>query len=197
VAHLSSNALNVSGAVLGGTWVEEMARKKIPAAKTYKLSWGYPRWTDGTVKVRFSCDHKTARYPTICPTNRENQPALPQNHRSRKPQRPCRRRILLPPQQPPLRFTGVHPQVTEVPLWFTVAGYSSNALAGSGAVLGGGKAMARKKLAAFIPYKLSWTCPRWTGRGENAGDSPRCAFSVSSWRRKKRKPAPSAEKTAR
>jgi hypothetical protein len=25
-------------------WVEEMARKEIPAAKTYKLSWGCPRW---------------------------------------------------------------------------------------------------------------------------------------------------------
>jgi hypothetical protein len=59
------------------------------------------------------------------------------------------------------------------------------------------KAMTRKELAAFIPYKLSWACPRWTGIGEKAGDSPRCAFSVSSRQRKKRKPAPPAEKTAR
>jgi hypothetical protein len=58
------------------------------------------------------------------------------------------------------------------------------------------KATARKELAAFIPYKLSWGCPRWTGIGENAGDSPKCAFSVSSRRKKKRKAAPSAGKTA-
>jgi hypothetical protein len=67
----------------------------------------------------------------------------------------------------------------------------------SGGVLGGVKAMARKEIAGFIPYKLSWACPRWTGIGEKAGDSPKCAFSVSSRRRKKRKPAPSAEKPAR
>jgi hypothetical protein len=42
-------------------WVEEMARKEIPAAKTYKLSWGCPRWAGGTVKVQFS--FKTARAP--------------------------------------------------------------------------------------------------------------------------------------
>jgi hypothetical protein len=58
------------------------------------------------------------------------------------------------------------------------------------------KATARKELAAFIPYKLSWGCPRWTGIEEKAGDSPKCAFSVSSRRRKKWKPAPSAGKTA-
>jgi hypothetical protein len=44
VAHLSSNALTGSGAVLGGAWVVEMAETNIPAAKTYKLSWGCPRW---------------------------------------------------------------------------------------------------------------------------------------------------------
>jgi hypothetical protein len=38
VAQYSSNALIGLGAVLGGAWVEEMARKEIPAAKTYKLS---------------------------------------------------------------------------------------------------------------------------------------------------------------
>jgi hypothetical protein len=63
-------------------------------------------------------------------------------------------------------------------------------------LLCGVKAMARKELAAFIPYKLSWGCPRWMGIGEKAGDSPKCAFSVSSRRRKKRKPASSAGKTA-
>jgi hypothetical protein len=57
-------------------------------------------------------------------------------------------------------------------------------------------AMARKELAAFIPYKLSWGCPRLAGREEKAGDSPKCAFSVSSRQRKKRKPAPPAGKTA-
>jgi hypothetical protein len=58
------------------------------------------------------------------------------------------------------------------------------------------KAMARKEIAGFIPYKLSWGCPRWTGIGEKAGDSPRCAFSVSSRRRKKRKPVPPSGKPA-
>jgi hypothetical protein len=77
-----------------------------------------------------------------------------------------------------------------------VAGYSSNALTGSGAVLGGVKEMARKEIAGFIPYKLSWGCPRWAGKEEKAGDSPKCAYSVSSRRRKKRKPVPSAGKTA-
>jgi hypothetical protein len=52
VAGYSSNALTGSGAVLGG--VEETAKREISAAKTYKLSWGCPRWVDGTVKVRFS-----------------------------------------------------------------------------------------------------------------------------------------------
>jgi hypothetical protein len=56
--------------------------------------------------------------------------------------------------------------------------------------------MARKEIPAAKTYKLSWGCLRWTGRGENAGDSPKCAFSVSSRRRKKRKPAPPAGKTA-
>jgi hypothetical protein len=36
------------------SWVVEMARKKIPAAKTYKLAWVSPRRAGGTVKVRFS-----------------------------------------------------------------------------------------------------------------------------------------------
>jgi hypothetical protein len=34
-------------------WVMEMSKKKIPAAKTYKLSWGCLRLAGGTVKVRF------------------------------------------------------------------------------------------------------------------------------------------------
>jgi hypothetical protein len=41
--------------------VKEMARKEIPAAKTYKLSWGCPRLAGGTVKVQFS--FKTAPDP--------------------------------------------------------------------------------------------------------------------------------------
>jgi hypothetical protein len=57
------------------------------------------------------------------------------------------------------------------------------------------KMMAEKKIAAFIPYKLSWGCPRWEGKGENAGDSPECAFSVSTRRDKERNPAPPVEKT--
>jgi hypothetical protein len=56
--------------------------------------------------------------------------------------------------------------------------------------------MARKEIAEFIVYKLSWGFSRGAGKGENAGDSPKCAFSVSSGRDKKRKPAPSTEKTA-
>jgi hypothetical protein len=57
--------------------------------------------------------------------------------------------------------------------------------------------MARKEIPAAKTYKLSWGCPRWAGKREKAGDSPRCAFSVSSRRDKKRKAVPSAEKTAR
>jgi hypothetical protein len=57
--------------------------------------------------------------------------------------------------------------------------------------------MAEKEIDAFIPYKLSWGCPRGTGKGENLGDSPKCTFSVSSRRDKQRKPAPPAGKTAR
>jgi hypothetical protein len=48
----SSNALTGSGASIGG--VEEMAKKEIPAAKTYKTVWVSPRRAVGTVKVRFS-----------------------------------------------------------------------------------------------------------------------------------------------
>jgi hypothetical protein len=55
--------------------------------------------------------------------------------------------------------------------------------------------MVGKEIAEFIPYKLSRGCPRWARKGENTGDLPKCAFSVSSRRDKKRKPAPSAEKT--
>jgi hypothetical protein len=58
------------------------------------------------------------------------------------------------------------------------------------------KAMARKEIAGFIPYKLSWGCPRWAGKREKAGDSPKCAFSVSSRRDRMRKAAPPTEKTA-
>jgi hypothetical protein len=54
--------------------------------------------------------------------------------------------------------------------------------------------MARKEIPAAKTYKLSWDCPRWTGTGEKAGDSPKCAFSVSFQRDKKRKPVPPAEK---
>jgi hypothetical protein len=38
-----------------------MARKKIPAAKTYELTWVSPHRAGGTVKVRFS--FKTAPDP--------------------------------------------------------------------------------------------------------------------------------------
>jgi hypothetical protein len=54
VARFLSNALTGSGAVLGGAWVVEMAKKNIPAVKTYKLTWVSPRRAGGTVKVRFS-----------------------------------------------------------------------------------------------------------------------------------------------
>jgi hypothetical protein len=57
--------------------------------------------------------------------------------------------------------------------------------------------MSRKEIPAAKTYKLSWGCPRWTGKREKAGDLPRCAFSVSSRRDKKRKTAPPAEKQAR
>jgi hypothetical protein len=67
----------------------------------------------------------------------------------------------------------------------------------SGASIGGGEEMARKEIPAVKTYKLPWGCPRWAGREEQAGDSPKCAFSVSSRRRKKRKAVPPAEKTAR
>jgi hypothetical protein len=63
VAHLSSNALTGSGAVLGG--VEEMAKTNIPVAKTYELTWVSPRRAGGTVKVSFS--FKTARAPANPP----------------------------------------------------------------------------------------------------------------------------------
>jgi hypothetical protein len=65
VARCSSNALNVLGAVLGRAWVEEKAKTKIPAEKTYKLAWVSPRWAGGTVKVCFS--FKTARAPANSP----------------------------------------------------------------------------------------------------------------------------------
>jgi hypothetical protein len=42
------------------------------------------------------------------------------------------------------------------------------------------KAMARKEIPAAKTHKLSWVSPRRAGRGEKAGDSPKCAFSVSS-----------------
>jgi hypothetical protein len=77
-----------------------------------------------------------------------------------------------------------------------VAQYSSNALTGSGASIGGVEEMARKEIPAAKTYKLSWGCPRWAGKEEKAGDSPRCAFSVSFRRDKKRKAVPPAEKTA-
>jgi hypothetical protein len=57
--------------------------------------------------------------------------------------------------------------------------------------------MARKEIAEFIAYKLSWGCPRGAGKGGKPGFSPKCAFSVSSGRDKQWKPAPPAEKTAR
>jgi hypothetical protein len=57
--------------------------------------------------------------------------------------------------------------------------------------------MARKKIPAAKTYELTWVSPRRAGREEKAGDSPRCAFSVSPRRRKKRKAVPPAEKTAR
>jgi hypothetical protein len=44
VARYSSNALNVLGAFMDGAWVENMAKTKIPAAKTYKLAWVSPRF---------------------------------------------------------------------------------------------------------------------------------------------------------
>jgi hypothetical protein len=54
VARCSSNALTGSGTFIDGAWVEEKAKTKIPAAKTYKLSWGCPRRAGGTVKVSLS-----------------------------------------------------------------------------------------------------------------------------------------------
>jgi hypothetical protein len=36
------------------SWVEEMAKTKIPAAKTYELAWVSPHRADRTVKVCFS-----------------------------------------------------------------------------------------------------------------------------------------------
>jgi hypothetical protein len=52
VAQFLSNALNVSGASIGG--VVEMVKTKIPAAMTYELAWASPRRAGGTEKVRFS-----------------------------------------------------------------------------------------------------------------------------------------------
>jgi hypothetical protein len=52
VAGYSSDTLNVSGASIGG--VEEMSKRDIPAAKTYRLAWVSPRRAGGMVKVRFS-----------------------------------------------------------------------------------------------------------------------------------------------
>jgi hypothetical protein len=43
--------------------------------------------------------------------------------------------------------------------------------------MGGVEMMAGKEIDAFIHYKLSWGCPRWAGGRENAGDSPKFAFS--------------------
>jgi hypothetical protein len=57
--------------------------------------------------------------------------------------------------------------------------------------------MADKEIDAFIPYKLSWGCPRGAGKGGKSGFSPTCAFSVSSGRDKGRKSAPAARKKAR
>jgi hypothetical protein len=65
----------VLGAVLGR--VEEMAKKEIPAEKTYKLSWASPRRAGGTVRVRFSCGHQNGPLPRlsirlIAPSLRKN-----------------------------------------------------------------------------------------------------------------------------
>jgi hypothetical protein len=46
-------------------WVEEMAKRDIPAAITYKLAWGSPRQAGGTAKMRFS--FKTAPTPAAPP----------------------------------------------------------------------------------------------------------------------------------
>jgi DNA-binding transcriptional regulator of glucitol operon len=54
VAQCSSNALNVSGAVLDGAWVEAMAETEIPAVMTYKQALVSHRRAGGTVKARFS-----------------------------------------------------------------------------------------------------------------------------------------------
>jgi hypothetical protein len=54
VARYSSNALNVSGAVLGGIWVEAMDKKEIAEFIPYKLAWVGPRRARGRVKLRFS-----------------------------------------------------------------------------------------------------------------------------------------------
>jgi hypothetical protein len=59
------------------------------------------------------------------------------------------------------------------------------------------KDMAEKEIDAFIPYKLSWGCPRGAGKGGKPGFSPKCAFSVSSLRGKGRKSVPPAGKAAR
>jgi hypothetical protein len=55
--------------------------------------------------------------------------------------------------------------------------------------------MSKKDIPAAKTYKLSWGCPRWAGREEKAGDSPRCAFSVSFRWDKKRKAVPPTKKT--
>jgi hypothetical protein len=60
VARLSSNAPQHNllclfrARLLGGTWVKAMAKKNIPAAKTYELTRISPRRAGGTAKVRFS-----------------------------------------------------------------------------------------------------------------------------------------------
>jgi hypothetical protein len=41
------------------------------------------------------------------------------------------------------------------------------------------KMMAGKEITEFIPYKLSWGCPRWARGRENAGFSPKLTFSVA------------------
>jgi hypothetical protein len=60
----------VSGASIGG--VEEKAKKKIPAAKTYELARVSPRRAGGMVKVRFS--FKTAPVSANPPANRPQPP---------------------------------------------------------------------------------------------------------------------------
>jgi hypothetical protein len=90
----------VSGVFIGG--VVEMAKTRIPAAKTYELAWVSPRRAGGTVKVRFSCGHQNApRFRQSTRLTDETPPVQPPNQRPRRlgtlgPNRPQGRSALIP-----------------------------------------------------------------------------------------------------